>query len=112
MFLFNRNTGKIFNLDKIIDIFPGPTPGAVLIEIDNGSTVLFAKYDSKQEAKEAIAMLADFIERTNQKVFTVPTSKEVKARIANTTIERLPVQERAKTLKGDIGIANLLWPHM
>lgn len=83
MFIFNKQTGKMLNLDKAVDIFPGRNAGTVTIGLDKGATTVFANYESEQEAKEMIAMLAEYMETAKREVFVTPEIEEVKARIAN-----------------------------
>lgn len=83
MYIYNKQTGKMLNLDKAVDIFPGRNEGTVTIGLDKGGSTVFANYDSEQEAKEMISMLAEYMETAKREVFTVPGSEEVKARIVN-----------------------------
>ena len=83
MFIYNRKTNKIFNLNAVANIFVGREGDSVSLGLNSGQISKFKEYNSEQEAREAIAMLAETIRVGKSEIFTMPESEELKQRIQN-----------------------------
>lgn len=88
MFIYNRKTNKIFNLNAVANIFVGREGDSVSLGLTSGQISKFKEYNSEQEAREAIAMLADTIRVGKSEIFTMPESEELKQRIQQMPLEQ------------------------
>lgn len=52
MFIYNRKTNKIFNLNAVANIFVGREGDSVSLGLNSGQISKFKEYNSEQEARE------------------------------------------------------------
>lgn len=83
MFIFNKKTGKLLNLDKVAEVLVGRERNKLTIARENGAMGIFADYNTETEAKEALSMLVEFMNTGKREVFILPDEEEIKARIRN-----------------------------
>ena len=83
MYIFNKKTGKLLNLDKVTEVLVGREGNKLTIARENGAMGIFADYNTEAEAREAISMLVEFMNTGKREVFTLPDEEEIKVRIRN-----------------------------
>lgn len=81
MFVFNKKTGKLLNLDKISELLIGREGNKLTIARENGAMGVFADYNTEAEAREALAMLVEFMNTGKREVFILPDEEEIRAHI-------------------------------
>lgn len=83
MFIFNKKTGKLLNLDKVAEVLVGREGNKLTIARESGAMGIFADYNTEAEAREAISMMVEFMNTGKRDVFILPDEEEIKARIRN-----------------------------
>lgn len=86
MFIVSKEYGVILNFANIVEIYTGSNGTAVVGKQTDGKMIILQEYESKKEAKEAIAIIADEMRRNT--VIYMPDANTIKGRIANSGIMR------------------------
>lgn len=81
MFILNKETGKLYNLDKVMEIIVGRAGNTISVGMEGGVIRVFADYDTEAEAKEAVCMLAEMLNTGKREVLALPDKEEVRNRL-------------------------------
>lgn len=84
MFIVSKESGVILNFDNIVELYTGSNGTAAAAKQTDGRTIILQDYETKKEAKEAIAIISEEMSRRN--IVHVPSAKEIKGRIVNSGI--------------------------
>lgn len=86
MFIVSKESGVILNFDNIVELYTGSDGTAVVAKQTDGRMIILQDYEVKKEAKEAIAIISE--EMSRKDIVYVPSAKEIKGRIVNSSIMR------------------------
>lgn len=79
MFIVSRECGIILNFNNIVELFTGSNKTAVAAKQVDGRIICLKEYDTEKEAREAIGMIADEMNRKD--IIYIPKKDEIKAKI-------------------------------
>lgn len=82
MMIISKNRSNIVNCDYVTEIYIGNDGTAIRINFENGGRYDLERYDSRESANIAMAMLCDVIGKADR--FIMPTEKEIQAYIVRT----------------------------
>lgn len=86
MYIVSRENGVILNFDNVVELFTGSNGTAVVAKQTDGKIIILQDYETKREAKEAIVIISENLER--KCVVYIPSPEEIKGRIVNSGIMR------------------------
>ena len=81
MYIVSRENGVILNFDNVVELFTGSNGTAVVAKQTDGKIIILQDYESKKEAKEAILIVSEQLERKS--VVYIPNLAEIKGHIVN-----------------------------
>lgn len=81
MFIVSKENGVILNFDNVVELFTGSSGTAVVVKQTDGKIIILQEYETKKEAKEAVLIISEQIERKS--VVYIPNPLEIKGRIIN-----------------------------
>lgn len=79
MFIVSRECGIILNFNNIVELYTGSNKTAVAAKQVDGRIICLKEYDTEKEAREAIRMIADEMNRKD--IVDIPKKDEIKAKI-------------------------------
>lgn len=86
MFIYDKSKGYIVNVNEVKDIFLGRDRGTVAVGLRDGGTTKLRVYESEEEARTAIDMLAESIAVSKREIICMPTSEEIRVKLRNTPL--------------------------
>lgn len=96
MFLYDKEDCKIVNMNAVHKIFPSKDGNAVSMLTENGVSKV-REYENEAEAREAIAMLAEYIRMGKGEIFCFPDEETIRTRIGSRRPEKSRLVNGKKT---------------
>lgn len=81
MYIVSKENGVILNFDNVVELFTGSNGTAVVAKQTDGKIIILQDYESKKEAKEAVLIISEQLERKS--VVYIPSTAEIKGHIVN-----------------------------
>lgn len=86
MYIVSKENGVILNFDNVVELFTGSNGTAVVAKQTDGKIIILQDYETKREAKEAIIIISESLDRKS--VAYIPSPAEIKGRIVNSSNEQ------------------------
>ena len=80
MFIVSREYGVILNINNVVEIYTGSNGTAIAAKQIDGKMILLAQYETKKQAKEAIEIISDEMQR--HEIVHTPGIDEINSKIA------------------------------
>lgn len=79
MFIVSKEYGIILNFNNVVELYTGNNKTAVAVKQTDGRIICLKEYETEKEAKVAICMIADEMNRKD--IIYVPSKDEIKAKM-------------------------------